>query len=108
MSGTSPAFANGYTYYDEYVLGANPTNSSSQLQFLIATNSPANVTVAFSPWQGGRLYQLQSSTNLGLAWMTLTNAPALIASNGTGSFTLSNPPGGAVFYRLAVSLSPTQ
>jgi uncharacterized repeat protein (TIGR01451 family) len=108
VSGTNSAFANGYTYYDEYVLGTNPTNSSSQLQFLIATNSPANVTVAFSPWQGGRVYQLQSSTNLGLAWVTLTNAPALNTSNGTGSFTVSKPPGGAVFYRLAASLSPTQ
>ena len=82
---------------------------SSQLQFLVTPGSSTNMTVTFSPWQGGRIYQLQSSTNPGIAaWVTLTNTPALNTNDGTGFFTFGKTPGAAIFYRLAVSLSPNQ
>ncbi|MGA2544444.1 MAG: hypothetical protein ABSG78_23080 [Verrucomicrobiota bacterium] len=100
---------NGYAYYADYVLGTDPTSSSSQLQFVAAPGPSTNVTVTFAPWQGGRVYQLQSSGALGNpAWVTLTNTPALNTNNGSGFFTVGQTPGATVFYRLAASLAPTQ
>ena len=108
VSGTADPHGVGYSNFAEYVLGLDPTSASGQLQFMVTPGPSTNVTVAFSPWQGGRFYQLQSSTNLGLPWVTLTNTPAINTSNGIRSFTVSKPPGGAAFYRLEASLSPTQ
>lgn len=90
VSGTNLAKGTGYSYFADYVFGADPTSTavSSQLQFLVTPGSSTNMTVTFSPWQGGRIYQLQSSANPGIAaWVTLTNTPALNTNNGTGFFT---------------------
>jgi len=103
VSGSADENGDGYSNYADYVLGADPTSASSVLQFSVAPG-PTNNTVAFSPWQGGRLYQLLSSTNLARGWQTLTNTPA-ITTNGAGVFTIAEPGAGAVFYRLSVSVT---
>jgi uncharacterized repeat protein (TIGR01451 family) len=109
VSGSAYANGNAYSNYAEYVLGTDPTSKSSQLQFLVTPGPSTNVTVTFSPYQGGRVYQLLASSNLARpAWVTLTNTPTLNTNNGSGFFTVGRTPGAAVFYRLAVSLSPTQ
>jgi uncharacterized repeat protein (TIGR01451 family) len=102
-SGSADADRDGYSNYDEYVLGTDPTSASSTLQFCV-TPGPATNTVAFSPWQGGRLYQLLSSTNLAAGWQTLTNAPVETV-NGGGVFSIPASGAGAVFYQLEVSVS---
>jgi hypothetical protein len=110
VSGAADTDGVGYSNFAEYVLGADPTSQSGQLQFMVASGPSTNVTVTFAPWQGGRVYSLQCVTNLGnSAWVTLTNAaPALNTNNGSGSFTVGKPARGAAFYRLAVSLLPNQ
>ncbi len=99
----------GYSNYAEYVLGTDPTSSSSHLQFLVAPGPSTNVTVTFAPYQGGRVYQLQSSSTLeNPAWMTLTNTPTVNTNDGSGFFTVGQTPGATVFYRLSASLAPNQ
>jgi uncharacterized repeat protein (TIGR01451 family) len=100
---------NGYNYYADYVLGIDPTSGSSQLQFVVTPGPSTNVTVAFAPWQGGRVYQLQSSGTLANpAWVTLTNTPTVNTNDGSGFFTVGQTPATTVFYRLEASLLPTQ
>ena len=109
VSGAADPYGVGYSNFAEYVLGADPTSLSGQLRFMVAPGPSANATVTFSPWQGGRVYQLQCVTNLGNpAWAALTNAPAQNPVNGSGFFTVGSTPGRVVFYRLAVSLAPNQ
>jgi uncharacterized repeat protein (TIGR01451 family) len=99
----------GYSNYANYVLGTDPTSASSQLQFQVTPGPSTNVTVTFAPYQGGRIYQLQSSPTLANpAWVTLTNIPAVNTNNGSGFFTVGQTPGATVFYRLSASLAPTQ
>jgi len=99
----------GYSNYEEYVLGTDPTSSSSHLQFVVAPGPSTNVTVTFAPCQGGRVYQLQSSSTLeNPVWVTLTNTPAVNTNDGSGIFTVGQTPGATVFYRLAASLAPNQ
>ena len=86
-----------------------PLPSQVNCRFLVTPGPSTNVTVTFSPWQGGRIYQLLSSGNpAGPAWVTLTNTPTINTNNGSASFTVGQKAGTAVFYRLAVSLSPNQ
>jgi len=99
----------GYSNYAEYVLGTDPTSASNQLQFQVTPGPSTNVTVTFAPYQGGRIYQLQSSSSLANpAWVTLPNTPAVNTNNGSGFFTVGQTPGAAVFYRLSASLAPNQ
>ena len=99
----------GYSNYAEYVLGTDPTSASSHLQFQVTPGPSTNVTVTFAPYQGGRVYQLQSSSTLANpSWGTLTNAPALNTNNGSGFFTVGQTPGATVFYRLSASMAPNQ
>jgi uncharacterized repeat protein (TIGR01451 family) len=99
----------GYSNYAEYVLGTDPTSASSHLQFQVTPGPSTNVTVTFAPYQGGRVYQLQSSSTLANpAWVTLTNTPSVNTNNGCGVFTVGQTPGATVFYRLSANLSTTQ
>jgi hypothetical protein len=64
------------------------------------------VSVNFSPYQGGRVYQLLSSTDLAdPQWLTLTNV-ATADTNGDGVFILTQPNPAAGYYRLSATLSP--
>jgi len=63
------------------------------------------VSVKFSPYQGGRAYQLLSSTDLtNPQWITLTNVPT-VDTNGNGVFTLAQPVPSPTFFRLSAALS---
>ncbi len=64
------------------------------------------VSVNFSPYQGGRAYQLLTTTNLAdPQWLTLTNT-ATVDTNGNGVFSVTQPNPGGSFYRLSATLSP--
>jgi uncharacterized delta-60 repeat protein len=93
--------------YIDYVFGtppgASPTNVPSFWVGLAPSNS---VTVSFAPSQGGRVYQLQTTTNLSTAnWLTLPNQP-LWQTNGVGVFTITESNAIRCFYRLSASVVP--
>ncbi len=94
-----------FSTYAEYVIGTDPTNSSSGLQFR-AQHSPSGAQITFSPYLNGRVYQLLSATNLTSGpWSVLTNTPTLGA--GEGIFLITNPTvPPAKYYRLSVKLAP--
>jgi uncharacterized repeat protein (TIGR01451 family) len=97
---------NGYSIYDNYVLGANPTDPASGVSFIVAPASGNEVSVTFSPYQVGRLYQLQTATSLvSPLWITLTNGFTL-TTNGTGMFTVAQTNASSAFYRLSAQISP--
>jgi uncharacterized repeat protein (TIGR01451 family) len=96
----------GYSNYAEYVFGTDPTSATSQLQFSVSPASSTNILVNFAPYQGGRLYQLQSASSaLNPVWLTLTNTPVQNAT-GAGVFTVNHGAGAAVFYRLSATPLP--
>jgi hypothetical protein len=62
--------------------------------------------VVFSPWQGGRAYQLLSETNLtDPVWTVLTNEVS-VDTNGEGVFTITQPSAAESFYRLSAQIVP--
>jgi hypothetical protein len=96
----------GYSNYAEYVFGTNPTNASSHLNFSVAYEPGDAVSVSFSPWMGGRAYQLQSATNLtGGIWVTLTNTVTVNAS-GNGVFSVAQPNLASAYFRLSAQILP--
>jgi uncharacterized repeat protein (TIGR01451 family) len=96
----------GYSNYAEYIFGTDPTNAASSLNFTVTPVAGNMVSVKFSPYQGGRSYHLQISTNLeDSLWLSLTNVPA-VDTNGIGSFTVPQPSPDMNFYRLSATLTP--
>lgn len=98
--------SNGYSLFANYVIGTSPTNAASQLSFSV---SPANggLQAVFSPWQYGRIYQLQSATNLSAPlWTNLPNLTPAPTTNGQGVILFTNPAVSPAYYRLAISLTP--
>ncbi|MGA2174351.1 MAG: hypothetical protein ABSH38_05130 [Verrucomicrobiota bacterium] len=104
VSGSADADGDGYSNYAEYVFGTDPTDPASHLNFSVTSLAGGTVTVNFTPFQGGRLYQLLASTDL-IAWTTLTNA-ASVDTNGNGFFTVTQPAAASAFYRLSATVTP--
>jgi hypothetical protein len=95
----------GYHTAREYVMGTNPTNAVSRLQFDVASS---NTTAQFSFWprHDGRSYQLLSRPELGIApWNEVLASPDS-TSGGVGFFAFSTTNAPQNFYRLRVNLLP--
>jgi hypothetical protein len=105
------------TNYFDYVFGLSPNDPTSTLTFGGSTTASNVFTAYFYPDQGGRIYRLQTSTNLANPqWVTLTNLPGVsttaftnaigIFTNGTGYgvFTVTLPNASQYYYRLAAQL----
>lgn len=95
----------GSSNYAEFVLGTDPTNPASHLGLSL---QPAEVTgwnVLFSPFTPGRVYTLESATDLTEPnWAPVENAQLRVAETGEGCLhDPSNEPG-MRFYRLKVQL----
>jgi uncharacterized repeat protein (TIGR01451 family) len=106
VAGLADEDGDGYSNFAEYVFGTDPTNAASKLIFTVAPLPGKMVSVNFSPYQGGRVYQLLSSTDLAdPQWLTLTNV-ATADTNGDGVFILTQPNPAAGYYRLSATLSP--
>jgi hypothetical protein len=124
-NGSVPAWWSAYydntpaadTNYFDYVFGLSPNDPASTLNFSVTEVGGNVFTAAFSPYQGGRVYRLEISTNLSNPqWLTLTNLPSMSLSpitnagniftngNGDGVFTVTQPIGAQLFYRLAAQL----
>jgi len=87
----------GWTNQDEWVIGTDPTSSSSRFT---TTVSPSGITFIRT---SGRTYRVETSTTLTGGWTLLANVAA-----GTGSVTVPPPsnPGPKRFYRVIVSYLP--
>ncbi|MGA2750810.1 MAG: hypothetical protein ABSG59_18725, partial [Verrucomicrobiota bacterium] len=104
--GSVDADGDGYSNYAEYVFGTDPTDPASHVNFSINYLASNEVAVVFSPWQGGRSYQLQCSTNPQVSgWTALTNT-VTVDTNGEGVFTVTEPNGSSAFYRLSAQILP--
>jgi hypothetical protein len=101
--------------YDAYVFGT-PPNATNTLKFWVSFPASNTIMAVFSPYQSGRTYQLQLSTNLSnpQSWssLTLTNAPTIDTNawgiytngNGDGVFITNFPNTTQTYFRLAVGL----
>jgi uncharacterized repeat protein (TIGR01451 family) len=106
VSGSADTDGSGYSNYADYVFGTDPTNPNSQLNFALTVSTNGAVTVVFSPWQGGRNYQLLSSTDLTIpGWTVLTNQVS-VDTNGNGIFTITQPNATNSFYQLSAQIIP--
>jgi hypothetical protein len=106
VSASADSDGDGYSNYAEYVFGTDPTDPSSHLMFSVARLAGGMVAVKFAPYQGGRIYELLSATNLvNPQWLALTNLPTQDA-NGNGVFTVSEATGGSTFYLLSGAVAP--
>ena len=106
VSGSADPDGNGYSNYADYVFGADPTEAASRLSFTVTPASNNVLSVTFSPWQGGRAYQLQAAADLAdPVWTTLTNGYT-VGTNGSGVFTVTQTNSIASFYRLSAQIIP--
>jgi hypothetical protein len=89
-----------------YVIGLSPTSPNDLLNLSIMSTPPGFQAI-FSPWEGGRIYGLQSATTiLGPLWTTLSNLSPYQNTNGQGVIVFTNAVGAPTFYRLSIQLSP--
>jgi hypothetical protein len=106
VNGAADADGDGYSNFAEYVLGTDPTDASSHLNFTVSPLSNNVFSVTFSPWQGGRSYQLQTLADLSSPdWITLSTGYVL-GTNGSGVFTVTQTNSNISFYRLSAQISP--
>jgi uncharacterized repeat protein (TIGR01451 family) len=104
VDGSADTDGDLYSNYAEYVFGTNPLDPTSYLRFSVAPGPGGVVSVTFSPLQGGRAYQLQTTTDLATGtWATLTNSVG-VDTNGDGVFTLTQPNSSGSFYRLSAQV----
>jgi hypothetical protein len=105
INASQPA-ANGYSILTDYILGIDPTDPDTTLDFTLAPYTNG-FQATFYPWEGGRIYQLQSTTNLAHpVWHTITNLPVTTDGFGDGYITSTNGPRVSTYYRLSVQLMP--
>ncbi len=106
VNGSEDSDGDGYSNYAEYVLGTDPTDATSHLNFVVSPLSSNEIAVTFSPCQGGRSYQLQAAPDLAIPiWTPLTNV-FTVNTNGSGTFTVAQPSGAPAFYRLSAQILP--
>jgi sugar lactone lactonase YvrE len=94
----------GYSTYDEYVLGTSPTDPTSRFSMTAQPAAGGSVQVTFSPFQNGRIYQLLGASSIINPVWTNLNLPVNPDGNGNGVITVTNN-GGAAFYRLSVEMA---
>lgn len=100
-------------YYSDFVFGLSPTDPTSVLTFWATPLASNQVMASFYPVMGGRIYHLQTATNLLKSkWVTLTNAYSIstnatgVFTNGTGygMFTITESNAAQSYYRLSAQL----
>jgi hypothetical protein len=95
----------GYSTYAEYVLGTSPADPASHFT-MSAVPATNGFQITFSPWQDGRIYQLQESAGLiNPVWTTIPGLP-VTNTNGQGVILYTNGASENVFYRLSAAMLP--
>ena len=105
VAGSLDHDGDGYSTAQEYLLGTNPNSAQSRVT-VQANSTGSNLQIRYFPAMGGRLYRLQTQSNLQSngAWTPLPQLPVSDGYGG-GIFTVTNavPTG---FFRLDVSPAP--
>jgi hypothetical protein len=104
VNGAADVDGTGYSIYDDYVLGVSPIDPTSRLGMTSQPVAGGGVQVTFSPFDYGRVYQLQSTPSLTSPVWTNLNLPVIQNGNGTATITATNT-AGAAFYRLSVLMA---
>jgi hypothetical protein len=95
----------GYTTAQEYVIGTNPTNKASHLQFSGRTATNA-LSANFWPLLGNRNYSLLFRPDVGVPpWQTASPGSISPGPNGEGTFSLGIMNAPRNFYRLQVRMT---
>jgi hypothetical protein len=109
--GTNTAAAN--SNFAAYVFGTPPYDPEDTPDYWLSFPASNTVMVTFAPYQGGRTYLLQTTTNLSNPnWLTLTNQPTVatnavgLYTNGTGYgvFIVTQTNAAQFFFRLSAQL----
>jgi len=107
VNGSDDPDGDDYSNWAEYLLGTVPTQQASRLRFWIEPADEDTTQLTFSPFVGGRGYQLETRPVLGSGtWEDLAHAPPAMDTRGYGMITDTNAPAGQRFYRLRVVLTP--
>ncbi len=95
----------GFTVYQDWAAGLNPTNSASVLAMVIPTVATNNITSITVTWQSvtNILYTLQRSSNLALPFTTIrANIPGHSGTTSSTDFSVTGH--GSYFYRVSVTV----
>jgi len=96
----------GMNNWQEWICGTDPTNASSVLKMLFATNGASGIRII---WQSvsNRSYVLERSNNLLAQPAFLALATNIAGQFGATTFIDANTTGnGTVFYRVGVQANP--
>jgi hypothetical protein len=96
---------NGYTIYQDYVLGISPVDPGSHLAMICQPVPGVGVQVIFAPFDSGRVYQLSTAASVANPVWTNLNLPVTSDAYGNGVITAPIPAGPA-YYRLVVRMAP--
>jgi sugar lactone lactonase YvrE len=105
VDGTLDPDGDGYTTYQEYVLGTSPVDPSSSFAMNCQPTVGGGLQITFSPYESGRNYRLTSTANVTAPAWTNLNVPVTPDGNGNGVVTVTNAGDAAAFFRLSVQMS---
>lgn len=106
VSGAVDSDLDGYSNYQEFVLGTEPNDASSHLNFRIERAQPGGLRLVFAPFQNGRLYGLEAASVVTGPFTAITTPSPIANANGEGTLTFPSTPGSALFYRLTAQVTP--
>ncbi|MDB6124069.1 MAG: hypothetical protein JWQ71_3062 [Pedosphaera sp.] len=106
VNGMDDPDGDGYSNYQEYVVGTSPQEAGSHLQVHGQSATSGSVQISFSPYEAGRTYRVQGSTSLGGTWIDLSTAAVTVNGSGEGVLTVTNLSGTENYLHLSVQIAP--
>ncbi len=106
VDGTLDPDGDGYTTYQEYVLGTSPVDANSAFSMACAPTDTGGLQITFSPFENGRNYQLfGSSSIMNPVWTNFGVLSISQDTNGNGVITLPSAPDAAGYFRLSAQMA---
>lgn len=101
VAGDADEDGDGYSNFDEYVLGTDPLDALSQIRLKTEVLSTGSIVLEWAPAHVGRSYFLLKNDALDPAeWLADTNAAVSIDTQGVGRHTNASSMEPQRFYRL--------
>jgi hypothetical protein len=103
VPGNADSDNDGYSNYDEYLLGTDPTDPAARLALQIETAGQDGWRLVFSPIRAGRDYRLLHREDVGSGtWEVATNVTVVTNALGQGVLWQGESSGTRRFFRLGV------